>query len=73
MGENNIQKPLALRKDEYVQTITQATNNSGLPMFIIELVLKDLLLEVSSLTKEELKMSQTQYSQMLEQQNQIQE
>lgn len=73
MGENSIQKPLALRKEEYIQILTQATNNSGLPMFILEYVLKELLLEVSSLAKEELKMSQNQYEEMISEQNQVEE
>lgn len=73
MGENSIQKPLTLRKEEYMQILTQATNDSGLPMFIIEYVLKELLLEVSSLAKEELKMSQEQYNKILEKQNKISE
>lgn len=43
---NSIAKPLSLLKNEYICGIVELTNNSGLPLFVVEYLLKDLLGEV---------------------------
>lgn len=44
--ENDNLKPLTVRKNEYVGAIVDLTNNSGLPLFVVEYLLRDLLNEV---------------------------
>lgn len=64
---NEISKPLTIRREEYIQTLTKATNEAGLPMFLIEYILRDLLAEVSSLVKQEALAEKTSYQKALEQ------
>lgn len=53
--ENNSakSKPLILIRQECLDTLVDTINNSGLPSFIIEPMLRDLLNEVQSATRKE--------------------
>jgi len=53
--ENNTakSKPLILIRQECLETLVNTINNSGLPSFIIESMLRDLLNEVQSATCKE--------------------
>lgn len=52
MEKVNIEKPLVLKKEDLQSGIAQLINDSGLPLFIVEYVLKDLLQEVHTVNEQ---------------------
>lgn len=52
MGKDNL-KPLSLRKEDYVNSIIALTNDSGIPLFVVEYLLRDLLNEVHLAAKKQ--------------------
>lgn len=51
--KNDNLKPLSLRKDDYVNSIIALTNDSGIPLFVVEYLLRDLLNEVHLAAKKQ--------------------
>ena len=66
--ENTINKPMSVAREELIQDITNGINNSGLPLFVVESILKDLLMEVSMVAKLQMETEKAQYEEMLKQQ-----
>lgn len=64
-----IEKPMSVAKEELNQTIVNVINNSGLPLFVIESMLKELLMEVSVVAKQQMEEEKAQYEQMLAKQS----
>ena len=52
MEKTNIEKPLILKKEDLQNNLTGLINNSGLPLFVVEYILKDLLQEVHLLNEQ---------------------
>lgn len=44
--DNEIKKPVTMLRDELAKNIVQTINHSGLPLFIIEYILKDIISEI---------------------------
>lgn len=65
---NTINKPLSVIKDEFVENLINLINGNGIPLFVTEYILKDILTEISTAVKEQAKMEKAQYEQMLKQQ-----
>lgn len=55
------QKPLTVARQEYMDSICQATNKSGLPAFVIAGVLEKVLSEISRQTDAEYKADLARY------------
>ena len=68
--ENNITKPMTVAKQEFINNITENINNCGLPMFVIEFILKDLLNAVSALANSQYENDMKQYVMQLQQREQ---
>lgn len=66
--ENKINKPMSMAKEEFAKTVVEAINTSELPLFVIESILKELLMEVSVVAKQQAEAERAQYEQMLAQQ-----
>ena len=62
---NEIQKPITVAREEFVTQIASLINDSGLPPFIIEPVLKDMLLDVRAVAKRQLEADTKRYHEML--------
>ena len=56
-----MQKPLTVARRDYMQSIVDLTNNSGLPAFVIVNVLEDALSQVRPLMDSELVRDEAQY------------
>jgi hypothetical protein len=69
MENKTIRKPMSVEKEEFFQNIANSINNSALPLFVIESILKELLMEVSVLSKQQMEAERAQYEQMLNQQS----
>ncbi len=64
--QDKIIKPLSMRKDEYINSIVELTNNSELPLFVIEYILKDLLAEVHNTCVRQAELDKGEYQKRLE-------
>ena len=53
MNERNITKPVTLLKEDFLKSLVELCNNSGLPFFIVEYILKDVYLEVKMLAQKQ--------------------
>lgn len=65
MENNEIQKPLTVRREEFINTITEACNNAKLPFFIVEDVLNHIIPIVSNAAKEQYKMDKARYEESI--------
>lgn len=66
----HIQKPITLVRSEFVSNLTNLINNSGLPSFIIEPILKDMLYDVRIMSQRQLELDTKKYQEMIESSNQ---
>ena len=57
----NVDKPLIIAKEELCQKITQAMNESGIPLFIIEYILKDILNDIHNINQQILENEKINY------------
>ena len=62
---NTIKKPIMLLKDDFANMMADLINKSGLPLFVIEPILKDFLREVSAELKNQYEYEKIQYEQAL--------
>ena len=62
MNENNIVKPVTLLKEDFLRSLINLCNNSGLPLFVVEYILKDVYLEVKTLAKKQYEADLTKYN-----------
>ena len=66
MENKVIEKPIVIAKEELCQKITQVINESGIPLFIIEYVLKDMLNDIHNINQQFLKNEKVKYQAELE-------
>lgn len=62
---NEIQKPITVARAEFISDMASLINNSGLPPFIIEPVLKDMLNDVRIMSQKQLEQDTARYHEML--------
>ena len=60
-----IKKPLSVARQEFIEKIVEEINTCGLPLFVVEPILKDLLNEVSTAVKRQYETEKAQYEQAL--------
>lgn len=63
--EKEIRKPLSVAKEEFVNTLTDLINNSPLPRFIIESVLKDMYADMKVIARKEYEIDKRHYEDSL--------
>jgi hypothetical protein len=63
--EKKIEKPVTVVRQEFIDTIFNTINKCGLPPFVIEPILKDLYLEVKSLSQRQYEMDRDEYESKL--------
>ena len=57
----NNNKPITLLREDFITNIVALCNDSGLPFFIIEDVLKNLLQEIHSASQQQLEADKKKY------------
>lgn len=62
MENEKVEKPLILKRKEFIDSMVGLINNSELPAFIIEPVLRDLLSETQVVMKQEYEKSLEYYN-----------
>ena len=55
------QKPMTVAKEDFVNNLTDLINNSGLPAFVIESVMKDMYCEGRDVAKKQYQQDNEQY------------
>ena len=58
-------KPITILRQEFIDKITAEVNACGLPMFVVEPIIKDLLSAVSSAARQQYELDVKQYEQQL--------
>ena len=64
-----ITKPITVVRQEFIEKMVDEINTCGLPLFVVEPILKDLLNEVSIAVKRQYETEKAQYEQSLTSQN----
>lgn len=65
-NEKVINKPISVARDELVEKLVNAANESGLPIYMIEYVARDFLNEVSRAAAQQAEREKQQYQAELE-------
>jgi len=60
-----IAKPMTLIREEFLQNIINLCNNSGLPFFVIESVIDDLLKDIHIASQKQLEFDRAKYNEEL--------
>lgn len=63
---NEVQKPITVARAEFISSMTSMINNSMLPPFIIEPILKDMLNDVRIMAQRQLEQDTKRYQDALE-------
>lgn len=53
MDEKEVMKPAILLKEDFTKKLIELCNNSGLPLFVVEYILKDVYMEVKAVVKKQ--------------------
>lgn len=64
--KKNIEKPIIIAKEELCQKITLAINESGIPLFVIEYILKDMLNDIHNINQQILENEKIKYKSEIE-------
>lgn len=64
---NKVMKPMSVARSEFIQSLTRLINDSQLPPFVIEAVLKDMYNDVRALSQRQLEMDMKNYREALSQ------
>lgn len=62
---NGVMKPITVARSEFINGLTTLINESGLPPFVIEPVLKDMLYDVRMMAQRQLDKDMQTYHEML--------
>lgn len=58
---SQVRKPITIVADEFLHNVVGLINDSGLPYFIVESILKDCIKEVHSASQQQLKMDKEEF------------
>lgn len=67
--EKPILKPMSVARNEFISNLTELINNSMLPPFVIEDVLKDTYNKICVISKQQLESDMTKYMDALKKHN----
>lgn len=60
-----IEKPITIVRQEFIDSIYTSINNCNLPLFVIEPILRDVYLEVKSLSQKQYEAEKAEYEQRI--------
>lgn len=67
--ENRIIKPITVVRAEFIEKLADTINNSMLPAFIIEPILKDMYLETKAMSQKQYEIDKSNYEKNLSDSN----
>lgn len=59
-------KPITLMREDFINNIVDTCNNSGLPFFMIEDIMKDLIQNIHAAAQQQLEQDREKYKKSLE-------
>lgn len=59
--KEKIEKPITVIRQEFIDAISNNINNCNLPLFVIEPILRDIYLEVKSLSQKQYEIEKAEY------------
>ena len=59
--ERNLEKPITLIRQEFIEGLADYINNSGLPLFMLETILKDVYMEIRDMSQKQYEFEKKQY------------
>lgn len=59
-------KPITLIREDFINEIVDTCNNSGLPFFMIEDIMKDLIQNIHAAAQQQLEQDRANYKKSLE-------
>jgi len=62
MENNTNTKPIIIAMNDFKQNIVKAINDSQMPMAIVNMLLKDIIMQCDQLEKQELEVTMQQYN-----------
>lgn len=65
MNKNKPEKPLTLKREDFVQNLLSLCNDSELPLFVIESVLEKFIKEVHAASLKQFESDKSKYNQEL--------
>jgi len=60
-----VEKPITMVRQEFIDAISNDINTCNLPFFVIEPILKDIYLEVKSLSQKQYELEKAEYEQKI--------
>lgn len=60
------EKPITLMREDFINDIVEMCNNSGLPFFMIEDIMKNLIQEIHMAAQQQLEADKKRYKEELE-------
>lgn len=67
--KEQITKPISVARQEFIDQLVNDVNNCGLPLFVVEPILQDILYSVKAAVKQQYETEKAQYEQQLQKQN----
>ena len=64
--DKKIEKPITVIRQEFIDTISNDINNCRLPLFVIEPILRDIYLEVKSMSQKQYELEKAEYESKLQ-------
>lgn len=64
--KEKIEKPITVIRQEFIDAISNAINNSNLPLFVVEPILRDVYLEVKSLSQKQYEIEKAEYEKTIQ-------
>ena len=58
-------KPITLVREDFINNVIELVNNSGLPLFVVEDVLKNIVNDVSEAARQQLENDRQEYNQAM--------
>ena len=66
---NSIKKPIVVARKEFIDDLVKLMNESGLPAFVLEPILKDMLAETQMLMEQDYEFNLREYNEQIKNKN----
>ena len=63
--EKKIEKPITVARQEFIDKLSNDINTCNLPLFVIEPIMRDMYLEIKSLSQKQYEMDKGEYESKL--------
>lgn len=64
--KENFEKPVTVVRQEFIDGLVNYVNNSNLPLFVIEPILRDVYIEVKAMSQKQYETEKAEYEQRMQ-------